>query len=417
MNITGIIAEYNPFHNGHAYQLSRARTETDADALIVVMSGNFVQRGAPALLDKFARAKMALWGGADLVLELPPLWAAASAEYFAEAGVSLLKQLGCVRTLCYGCETPDCALFSDICRIQRQPAYDTLLKGFLKEGANYAAARARAALSLLPEQDAAAAKELLRSPNNLLALEYQKAIRNTGAPLLTHPVLRKGADYHSAETASPFASASAIRGYLHENTPLPANDTAFPATAMPRSAFRTLLSYQSDYPFLYEEDCSQMLLYRLLQNAAEGFAGYADCTEGFSNKICRNLHEYTGFPEFCSLLKTKDVTYTRVSRILLHILLDIRKETSAYWRGHSHVPYARALGFRKESAWLLSYIKKHAAIPLLARAADAKKILSGKEETAFFQKHLFADAIYRGLAAQKGGKAMPDEFRQRIVIL
>ena len=117
MNITGIIAEYNPFHNGHAYQLTRAREETGADYIIVVMSGNYVQRGTPALLDKYVRAEMALMHGADLVLELPVLWSCASAQYFAGAGVSLLHQLGCVSSLCYGCETPVCCLIGSLCSL------------------------------------------------------------------------------------------------------------------------------------------------------------------------------------------------------------------------------------------------------------------------------------------------------------
>ncbi|KAI4448019.1 tRNA(Met) cytidine acetate ligase [Eubacterium plexicaudatum ASF492] len=111
MKITGIITEYNPFHNGHAYQLTQARKETNADYMIIAMSGNFVQRGAPALLDKFVRAKMALLEGADLVLELPAPWSCASAEYFAEAGIALLSRLGCVDTLCYGCETPSADVY------------------------------------------------------------------------------------------------------------------------------------------------------------------------------------------------------------------------------------------------------------------------------------------------------------------
>ena len=136
MQITGIIAEYNPFHNGHAFQLTQARKQTDADFIIIVMSGNFVQRGAPALMDKYTRAKMALMQGADLVVELPALWSCASAEYFAGAAVSLLYQLGCINTLCYGCETPVSDVYAKICDLlaDEPPAYRQLLTDNLSCG-------------------------------------------------------------------------------------------------------------------------------------------------------------------------------------------------------------------------------------------------------------------------------------------
>ncbi len=418
MKITGIIAEYNPFHNGHSYHLKRAREETCADYLIVVMSGNFVQRGAPALLDKFTRAEMALCEGADLILELPPLWSCASAEYFASASVHLLAQLGCVDTLSYGCETPGSPLFSSICSLlcNETEKYRQLLGSFLKQGDNYALAREKTVLALLPQADAAAASDILKNPNNTLALEYQKAVAANRLPIKIHPVQRQGAGHHAKHLSGPFASASAIRSYLaaHPDVCLPNSPLRH---AMPPASFRLLTGYQAAYPLLFADDCSGMLHYALLEHAAAGYSRFADCPAGLSNKIIQNLDAYTGFSQFCTLLKSKNLAYTRISRTLLHILLKISQSDYDFWRSQAYIPYARVLGFRRPSEGLFSYIRKHSAVPLLARAADAKKILP-KETGAygFFEKNLFADRVYRALLAEKGGQAMRNEFCQQVRI-
>lgn len=426
MNITGIIAEYNPFHNGHNYQLTTAKKETDADYLIIILSGNFVQRGAPALIDKYTRTKMALLQGASLVIELPALWSTASAEYFAGAGVCLLDQLGCVNTLCYGCETPpDDAASSRVYQTllsylqQETPPYKKYLADGLKTGSSYALARQNALLSLLPDTDQAMALEILKNPNNILALEYEKALAHTSSPIRSHPVLRQGNGYHCAQLAASFASATAIRrflasrpscrGTLRQQEPL--------RHAMPSAALRLLFSYEQHYPFLYENDCSQMLHYCLLSHAAAGFGDYADCSPDLSNRIVRHLEAYTGYSDFCMLLKSRHLAYTRISRMLMHILLDIRKSDYTLWRSRSYLPYARILGFRKDARSLLTYLKKQTSIPLLSNPADAKKLLSGTDSDTFFQKQLFADAVYQALVLEKSGTKMRHELREQIVIV
>lgn len=431
MNITGIIAEYNPFHNGHAYQLMRAREETDADYLIIVMSGNFMQRGTPALLDKYTRAKTALIQGADLVLELPPIWSSSSAEYFAEAGISLLTQLGCVSALCYGCETPDSDLFGRIAALLRSepPQYRQLLSNYVKKGIHYALAREKAILDLMPDLNTSDLQNLLQNPNNILAIEYQKALlmqnqslpaQNLQTTIKIHPILRQGAGYHSKSISESLSSAAAIRRFLAKNeysqsSPCSIKKSLTPA--MPDSSLRLLIDYLQTCPLLYEDDCSQMLHYCLIKGAVSGFADYADCSADLSNKICRNLDNYTSFTDFCTLLKTKDLAYSRISRVLLHILLDLRQCDYDFWRSHNYMPYARVLGFRKDSERLFSHLKKHSHLPLLTRAADARKILTDEAESAFFKKNMFADSIYRALVTAKGGRAMPNEYRQKIQIV
>ncbi len=417
MNITGIIAEYNPFHNGHAYQLELARKETGADYVIVVMSGNFVQRGAPAMLDKYTRTKMALLHGADLVIELPALWSCASAEYFAAAGIALFNQLGCVTDLCYGCETLSGDVFANICDLLNNESarYKSLLAAALKKGSGFAGARQAALLALLPEKDQGAARKILTHPNNILALEYQKALAKTASAVRAHPVARQGKGYHSTQLDTPLASASAIRAYLAGSGRL--DDDRLIRNAMPDAAYQLLKDYPEYSSFLYENDCSQLLHYSLLTHAADGFCGFADCTQEISNKIVNRLDHYTGFTDFCMQLKTKDVAYTRISRVFIHILLKIRQEDYAYWRSRSYIPYARVLGFKRQSLTLLGQLKKHASIPLLTRAADARKILATADTRSFYEKNAFADAVYRALILGKSGGASKADTSQRIVIV
>lgn len=415
MNITGIIAEYNPFHNGHAYHLSCAREKTDADFLIVVMSGNFVQRGEPALLDKSTRAKMALLDGADLVIELPPLWSSASAQYFASAAVSLLAQLGCVHALCYGCESPDSALFSAIAKLisKESDAYRQLLADFLKEGASYASARQKTLVQLLPEHEPDAVGQILDNPNNILALEYTKAASDIHASIHLCPVMRKGAGYHSKNVADKFSSATAIRNYLAGR----ADSSLLPVKhALPDHTYDLLSHYQDSCPFIFSNDLSQMMHYCLLKNKVLGFRHFADCTPDLSHKICRHLNDYTDFDSFCMMLKSKNTAYTRISRVLLHILLDIHREDYAFWRNCSYIPYARILGFRKSASSLLTQLKRQSSIPLFTRASDSKKILS-EQSIDFFQKNLFADSIYRALTMEKGSRFVPDEYRRQLIII
>ena len=422
MHITGIIAEYNPFHNGHSYHLKRAKEETGAGYVIIVMSGNFVQRGTPALLDKYARAEMALAEGADLVLELPPVWSTASAEYFAGAGVALLGRLGCVRTLCCGCETVRPGLSAAVCSltVHETPAYKKLLTDLVKKGYNYAKAGEKAVAALLPDHDPSEIAQLLGNPNNILALEYQKAVMRSCPDMQIHPVERKGRGYHSQDCTGNMASATAIRRLLHETAGNRKRSGACRKRVlenMPPYAGRLLTAWQDAYTLLDEEDCSRMLHYCLLANAAGGFETYADCTPDFSGKIRKHIYEYTGFADFCMRLKSKDITLARIRRILLHILLDIRRDDYVYWRSHSYVPYARILGFRRKSAGLLTIIKKNADIPLLSSAADAERILLNKDSVSFFRKNLFADEVYYGMLAGKISRPVQNEFQRQIVII
>ena len=427
MKVVGIIAEYNPFHNGHKYQLEELRKKTGADYIIIAMSGNFLQRGVPALCDKYARTKMALSCGADLVLEIPALWATASAEYFAKGGVTLLKNTGVVTHLGFGVETDHLEGLKEIASIlKNEPQYYKDELAFaLREGCSFPSARKKAVKSMLYVTGSDMSKEeidsLLDSPNNILAIEYLKTLPDYISPVCIH---RKGAGYHDTEIDTPYPSASAIRSVLFRKDML-SEEANFTDTinieellseAMPQDSLDILNERISQNALMDTEDISEILGYRLLSQAGYGFEDFADCTLDFSNKIMNHLKDYTCFDAFCQDLKSKDLTYTRICRNLLHILLDIRSKDYEHGAVCGYVPYLRMLGFRKDSSELLSAIKEKAYVPLISKVADADTLLT-PECYQVFAKDISVSSIYQQLLTTRKGLPVANDFTQPIVIL
>lgn len=426
MKVTGIIAEYNPFHNGHLYQLQQAKELTHADHLIVIMSGDFVQRGAPALLDKYTRAKMALMCGADLVLELPALWSSASAEYFASGGIALLDKLGVVNTICFGCETPNTDTFFSLAHfLANEPeSYRLALNHSLKKGNSYPKARQEAILatitdtSVSPEismkpSTASTFKQILSSPNNILGLEYCKALYKRGSSIQAFPIQRIGQGYHDEETDSDFVSATGIRSYLNQTMDFYSDLSALKAW-MPEPAYQVLLDALETQPLLFEDDLSAFLGYRLL--LSDSFEAYGDSSADLSNRIQRMKKHYHSIPGFLEDLKTKEVTYTRLSRLLLHILLDIKEEDYTRYRELDYIPYGRILGFRKKAAPLFKAMKANSSIPLLSSPLDKKGLLDD-HGAALLQKDVFASEVYRLAAMQKSGCLLINEYERKFLRL
>lgn len=422
MKVTGIIAEYNPFHNGHLYQIQQIHEKQQADYIVVVMSGDFVQRGTPALCNKYARAKMALSCGADLVLELPTLWATASAEYFAAAGIALLDQLGVADSVCFGAECDDLALLTgiaDVLAVEPED-YQRILSDELKKGVSFPAARKHALLAFLnrsafPDKNTSAHpfEQLLDTPNNILAIEYLKALRLRNSSMTATPLLRQGSGYHDTDLHE-MASASAIRSALKEGKEHLLTD------AMPDASYTVLMEYARSKSFLDADSLSSYLNYKLLMQCEDGYEAFADCGRDFSNRIENYLPQYRTFSGFCDLLKNKTLTHTRISRALLHILLDIRREDYTDGLLADYTPYARILGFRKDSAALLSACKKQSSIPLITKMADAEKILETQSIHPDIAKKMLAldvrgASIYESLAAAQTGMAGCNEYTQGIL--
>ncbi len=413
MNVLGIIAEYNPFHLGHAYQIETLKKETHADYVIIAMSGNFVQRGAPALMDKYTRTQMALECGADLVFELPVLYATASAQNFAIGGISLLKNTGVVTHLGFGTEHENLTLLQEISNIlmQNPPVFQMRLQQELKNGLSFPTARAKAleaVFNSLGQSNLLQIQEVLASPNNILAIEYLNALSHLDAPMIPCPILRKGQGYHDTAISKGFCSASAIRKHLQ------GGKTTINTTAMPESALKLL----TDYPhaFLFEDDFSQLLHYKLLTESAETLADYADSSQELANRMLHARVSFASWSQFCELLKTKNTTYTRISRLLLHLILNIKSNDYKIFEKKTPNSYLRVLGFRKSAAPLLSCIKKSADVPLITSVADAHHYLSS-DALSLLQMDITASDIYHLVLNAKGSQQLLNDYRHPIVTI
>ena len=367
MRTVGIIAEYDPFHAGHAFQLEKAKEASGADYVVAAMSPDFLQRGEPALLDKWVRARMALEAGADLVLELPVRCAVGSAEFFAEGGVRLLHALGCIDALSFGCEAADrFGLLEQAARFLAAPEpeeYQALLKEKLRAGVSYPKARAEALAQVLGSEEI---PEVLREPNNILAVEYRKAMIRLGSRMEAVPVRRMGA-YHAGAEASAhqpasssgtdapgFASASAIRAALISNgMRLPEEWKR----QLPASSLHLLEEELENRRYVLGSGLD-LLLHRVLLERQEELETFTDIDEDLANRIRSLLNRYTGFYQFASLVHSKQYTLARIRRALLHVLLGIRKGD------RETVSCARVLGFRKTAQPLLHEIRRRSSVPL-----------------------------------------------------
>jgi len=411
MQVNGIIAEYNPFHNGHKYQLEEARRRTCAGYTIIAMSGNFVQRGAPALLDKHSRAEMALRCGADLVLELPTLYASSSAEYFASGAVALLDKLGVVTHLCFGSECGDVTLLTQIANILAdEPAeYSAALKRFMQQGYSYPNARVNALMQLYPFLEGH--WQVFSSPNNILAIEYLKALHRRKCTIQPVTTKRTGAGYHDRQTDKEICSALALRQALYAGSA-----PSQLCYHMPAEAGQILADRLSRNRLLRLNNFSSMLHYKLLLERDHGFQDYLDVSADLSARIQNRLGEYTNFDSFCDVLKTKEMTYNRISRCLLHILLDITKADMDMGRAMDYVPYARILGFRKGSEPLLSAIKEKSSIPLVSKLADAEDLLD-PTAYAMLRQDVLAGEIYQAAVSAGTERPSANEYTTPLAIL
>lgn len=395
MKTVGIIAEYNPFHNGHAYHIAKAKEVTGADYCIVVMSGNFVQRGAPAIADKYLRAEAALLNGADLVLELPVYYALSSAEYFASGAVALLDKLGVTDTICFGSECGNTSLLSEFARqlLGENETFKEVLSTQLKRGATYPNARNAALQACAPHLSAH--MNVLMTPNNILGIEYCKALyrRRSNIQPCTFP--RAGASYHDASLSSSYCSALAIREAISSSGHLP--DIR---TLMPPSAYDLLaVQYNNTFP-VFADDFSLPLHYQLLSEQSAGYSDYVDIKNSLSDRIAKKLPSFHSFTGFCDELKTRNMTYTHIARSLMHILLRMRQEDFITYQSEDYIYYARMLGFRKDAGPLLTAIKAQSSIPLLSKLADANNLLSenGKNMLA---KDIYAGHVYQSIVQHK----------------
>ncbi|MBD5522194.1 MAG: nucleotidyltransferase [Lachnospiraceae bacterium] len=411
MKTVGIIAEYNPFHNGHMYQIEQAKKITGADYCVIVMSGNFVQRGTPAIMDKSLRTKAALMGGADLVIEIPVHYAVASAEYFAGGAVAILDKLGIIDSLCFGSECGDIEILSDISDVlvSESEAFKTVLKQSVKKGDSYPKARNYAISAAAPHLNGH--MEILNHPNNILGLEYLKALKKRNSNITPYTIARLGSGYHDTDLNTSYGSAQAIRESITQT-----HDIQFIKDQIPNCTYELMeQAYSKTFPIL-PEDISPLLHYKLLMEHDAGFEKYFDIDSGFSDKLRKYIPDMAVHADICDTLKSKNMTYTRVVRNLLHILLNIYQSDVDTYRSEDFVYYARILGFRKSASPLLSAIKSASSIPLISKLADAETYIESPNGINMLKSDIQASHLYSLIVQHKFNQTFQNEYTRQIII-
>lgn len=412
MKTVGIIAEYNPFHNGHMYQIEQAKKITGADYCVIVMSGDFVQRGTPAIMDKFLRTKAALMCGADLVIELPVHYATASAEYFAGGAVTILDKLGAVDSLCFGSECGDIEILSAISDvlISESEEFKTSLKQTLKKGVSYPKARNCALSAAAPHLTRHL--EVLNHPNNILGLEYLKALKKRKSNIKPYTITRLGANYNNTDLNVSYSSALAIRKSITGT-----QDIQLIKSQLPDSSYELIeQAYLKTFPIL-PEDISPLLHYKLLMERDAGFEKYFDIDSNFSNKLRKYIPDMALHADICDTLKSKNMTYTRVARNLLHILLNIYQADVDACRSEDFVYYARILGFKKSASPLLSAIKSASSIPFISKLADAKIYIESPNGLNMLKADIQASHLYSLMVQNKYNQNFQNEYTRQIIII
>ncbi len=361
MKVLGFITEYNPFHNGHKYHLTASKAIVNATHTVAVMSGNFLQRGEPALTHKWIRAEMAVREGIDLVIELPVVYACNSAEYFAFGAISLLDKLGIIDSICFGSEDGELEYLQQIARIlYKEPLeYKILLQDHLKKGLSYPNARSLALRCFLNKDNL---DTTISSPNNILGIEYLKALYQLNSSITPYTIRRTQADYHSQLLEGTICSATAIRKYLSE----PARETELLSTFMPRESYTLLMdSIKKGLAPVSQSSFDQIILYHLRYLSKLTLIDLPNVSEGLENRIKEAAYGAKNYIELLDLIKTKRYTMTRIQRILIHGLLGLSKQeilSMAHEKGPS---YVRVLAFTQKGAELIRLMKTTSSIPII----------------------------------------------------
>ncbi|NOW02749.1 nucleotidyltransferase [Clostridium beijerinckii] len=357
--LTGIITEYNPFHKGHEYHLINAKSDTNADGIVCVMSGNFMQRGIPAIIDKWKRAEMAIKNGVDLVLELPLVYSISSAEHFAFGSVSLLNSLGVIDHLYFGSEEGNISILEDIAKVlvSEPLRYKKLLKDNLDLGLPFHLSRANALKDYLNSNKLL---DTISNSNNILGIEYIKSLIRLNSEIVPKTIKREGSLYNDINISDSFASATSIRKHLKEKS---LNDLA---DIIPKASYDILLNLSSsNYPFIFEEDTFKYIKYKLLTNE-RSLSNLPDVSEGIDNKILKEILKSNSLNELILNSKSKRYTYTRISRILLQSFLNL-EDFDLLNLSKSSVPYARVLAFNSTGQRILKSIKANSSINLITK--------------------------------------------------
>ncbi|MDR0879911.1 MAG: nucleotidyltransferase [Clostridioides sp.] len=436
MNLLGLIVEYNPFHNGHTYHLNESKRKTGATHSVALMSGNFVQRGEPAILDKQSRAEMAIRGGVDLVLELPTLYACQSAEFFASGAIRILNSLNCVDTVCFGSEIGSIDTLYSIAKIftEEPTEYKNNLKSHLDKGLLFPVARNLALTEYISSNNIVLTDKneditpkslaaILNDSNNILGIEYVKEIIKLQSDIKPFTIKRLKNDYNSKVLSGNISSATAIRTGLIRNL-----DSYSSATATGNNPAESMVDYekskaivqdismaipQSSYNILKDNLDANMqimsdelffdILKTIVMRDKNILSDFFEVNEGIENKIFSEIFSAQSQQELCSAIKSKRYAMTKIKRILNNILLGITKDDMQIAKNTKSVPYVRVLGFNDKGREIIKKIKENSEVIIVNKFSNVDYHLGNPEFKTFIETDIKATNIYNSVYLKNAG--------------
>lgn len=438
MKTIAIIAEYNPFHNGHLFLLKKAMEITDADYCISIMSGNFMQRGTPAICNKFTRAHMAVSSGMDLCLELPFVYATGSAYDFANGAVNILNSLNTVDYLCFGAENDDLELFDMITTIitDEPSGYSSILKTELKSGRSYPAARQSSILNHIKHQsesekfpykkyDKKVITEILSMPNNILAIEYLAALKRTNSKIKPLVIKRESSEYNDEKLSGNISSALSVRKALYNQTVPEGKDinSIFNKlkNTLPDSSLTLLKEmYKKEYPL--QSNALIPFIQDKILTGKEKYSNICDFTPALLNKLFKSDLRMD-YSELIELLKSKDITKTRINRALVHMILEYTSTDREMFYENGTAYYASILSFKKSCTELIKNIKDKSTIPLITKKSDFEKCLKDYPDInevyakRMWELDIMASKLYGNLVYNNLGTVIPNDFTANLPIV
>ena len=369
MNLLGLIVEYNPFHNGHKYHLEKSKEITNATHTVAIMSGSFLQRGEPALFDKYTRAEMAVKNGVDLVIELPTLYACQSAEIFSHGAVATLNSLNCVNSLCFGSEEGNIDILQTISEILvKEPSdFKTTLKNFLDEGIVFPVARSKALYEYIKnnhllELSEDELQQVLNSSNNILGIEYIKSLIKLNSSIKPYTITRIASKYNSTDIESNICSATAIRNSLKDNTDLKLIENVVPLHTFNEINHKINTNFNPVFDYMFYDLLSSTII-----RDVDNLTKYFEVNEGIENKIYSNVFTSKNLEELINSTKSKRYTMTKIKRTLNNILLGINRDDVIKVKDLDKVPYIRILAFNNKEREIIKKIKTSSDIEIITK--------------------------------------------------
>lgn len=398
MKTAAIICEYNPFHNGHEYHIMQTRKITGADRVIALMSGNYVQRGTPAIMDKKIRAKAALLCGADLVIELPLFASTASAPDFAFGAVSLLNQLGVIDYLSFGSECQEINKLRQIASflIKYEEEIEAGTKHFMNLGYSYPKAKE---MYLSKHLSDSSLIDILKQPNNILGIEYLKALIRLHSPITPVCIKRVANEHHDHELTPIISSATSIRTAVEQNG-------LEPLFSRVPDAVHSLYKehYQKDFP-ICSDDFSILLHSKIF--SMDTPSKIVGISEDFYDRLLKKYRPDLSFEQLVFACKSKNITWSKVSRNLLHIILEITNSKLSIARRYQMAPYYQILGFRRSSSSLIKDIKKYSSIPMIRHLRPLNDPLPDDVKELLYTEQ-YAQHLYASVVGQKFHSVLKD---------